>query len=460
MSLLSTLSVAQSGLQAASSAISVVGNNVANASTEGYHAKSLSTSTATSVLQSGSWFGTGTQIASIARASDNLLSEQLVDAQGDEARHSAASQILSVVEAEFSETDASGVATALSEFFDALEALTADPADNALRMDAVYAADALTASVQDAHSYLQSSADDAKGVIENQISSINETLEQIASLQQAISNDADTNGQGDLLDQRDALISELADSIGVSVEYGEDNEVTLFLDGHAILNDGEARTLSYGEDSDGNPTISLSSGEGSYEVTDGVGGSIGGQLDALAVIDALQSDLDSFVSNLADAFNAQHASGYDANGSAGGDLFSYTSGSEAASFQVSASILDDASLLALAGDASAAAGDGDNLSAMIDIQDQGIFGSASQTAEEFVSSIYATVGQEASAAAASADSAAATASDLDALHSAITGVNLDDEAVALIQWQAAYQAAARVISVTDELLGELMEIAR
>ena len=48
--------------------------------------------------------------------------------------------------------------------------------------------------------------------------------------------------------------------------------------------------------------------------------------------------------------------------------------------------------------------------------------------------------------------------DAAALLSSISGVNLDEEAADLLSWQAAYQAAARVISATDELLGDLMSM--
>ena len=48
--------------------------------------------------------------------------------------------------------------------------------------------------------------------------------------------------------------------------------------------------------------------------------------------------------------------------------------------------------------------------------------------------------------------------DINELRSSISGVNLDEEAVKLMQYQASYEAAARVISVTNSLLGELMDV--
>jgi flagellar hook-associated protein 1 len=49
-------------------------------------------------------------------------------------------------------------------------------------------------------------------------------------------------------------------------------------------------------------------------------------------------------------------------------------------------------------------------------------------------------------------------SSLESKHLSISGVNLDEEAVKLINYQRAYQASSRVIATSNELLGYLMEL--
>ena len=44
------------------------------------------------------------------------------------------------------------------------------------------------------------------------------------------------------------------------------------------------------------------------------------------------------------------------------------------------------------------------------------------------------------------------------MRAAISGVNFDEEASNLMHYQASYEAAARVITVSNGLLGTLMEI--
>jgi len=46
---------------------------------------------------------------------------------------------------------------------------------------------------------------------------------------------------------------------------------------------------------------------------------------------------------------------------------------------------------------------------------------------------------------------------LDSLHSQLHGVDLDEEAANLVTYQMAYQAAAKLVTVADRLLGNLLE---
>jgi flagellar hook-associated protein 1 FlgK len=68
------------------------------------------------------------------------------------------------------------------------------------------------------------------------------------------------------------------------------------------------------------------------------------------------------------------------------------------------------------------------------------------------------VAQSAQTARAATDGFRTFQQALDAQHQAITGVNLDEEAVRMITLQRAFQAAARVISTVDEMLEILVNL--
>jgi len=66
--------------------------------------------------------------------------------------------------------------------------------------------------------------------------------------------------------------------------------------------------------------------------------------------------------------------------------------------------------------------------------------------------------QEAGAMASRNEGLKSFYSTLESKHLGISGVNLDEEAVKLINYQRAYQASSRVIATSNELLGYLMEL--
>ena len=66
------------------------------------------------------------------------------------------------------------------------------------------------------------------------------------------------------------------------------------------------------------------------------------------------------------------------------------------------------------------------------------------------------LGADVSRAKGLAESGELLLSHLDGLRQSVQGVNIDEEVIALTQSQKAYQAAARVISVIDEMLDTLI----
>ena len=62
--------------------------------------------------------------------------------------------------------------------------------------------------------------------------------------------------------------------------------------------------------------------------------------------------------------------------------------------------------------------------------------------------------------AESSEAAGAVSEALTAQKESISGVSLDEEAIALLKFERAFQGASRFITVVDELLRELIAILR
>jgi flagellar hook-associated protein 1 FlgK len=83
-----------------------------------------------------------------------------------------------------------------------------------------------------------------------------------------------------------------------------------------------------------------------------------------------------------------------------------------------------------------------------------------QTAQQFYAN---TLNRVATAGADAANGAKTTSlvnDQLNAQRESVIGVNLDEEALSLIRYQRAFEAAARIVNTTNELLGTLINLGR
>ena len=78
----------------------------------------------------------------------------------------------------------------------------------------------------------------------------------------------------------------------------------------------------------------------------------------------------------------------------------------------------------------------------------------------FIGKISADVGRVAAEANTAIDSRSQMLAQARTMRDAVSGVSMDEEAVALVQFQRAYQATARMVSVLDEISKMAVNIGR
>jgi flagellar hook-associated protein 1 len=98
-----------------------------------------------------------------------------------------------------------------------------------------------------------------------------------------------------------------------------------------------------------------------------------------------------------------------------------------------------------------------NALALLDLRDEGMVDG--ETIANAYASVLADVGIRVQGAKASADMSKAIARDAQAARDNLSGVNLDEEAARLIQFQQAYQAAAKVLQVAQQVFDTLLQTA-
>jgi flagellar hook-associated protein 1 len=463
MSSINTLHIGRTGLKTASYGVEVAGQNVANASTEGYVRRRLSSETRVPHrTNTGISKGQGVQVANISRAIDRFTTERAFEALGEQSMAMTAQQSLSIIEANFREGDTASISDRLDRFFDSVTELTSEPSDHGLRMALRDAGKDLSDAVNRGGEALINSIRRAEDRVKDEITSVNLMLDEVETLNRRISDSDAVNGPGDLMDARDSLVEKIANKVGVEVDYRANGQVSLFVGGHALVQDVHVRHLSTAG-APGSLSVKMEAGDsGVVTIDDLLKGELGGIVKARDQAAASLASLDTFAQEFVDEINVQHSSGFDASGVPGLDFFSIAAGATNASTSMSldAVLADDSTLIAAAASPSAEVGDGVNLENILGVEDNALFSSGTMNSREFVASIYSDLGNAIVGFEVEAATHGAIVSDLNSLKEATSKVDLDEEAVSLIKYQASYQAAARIVTAADSLLQELMQMVR
>ena len=123
-------SIGISGLDAAQKAIGIIGNNIANAATEGYHRQRINLTPAYASQLGSILLGGGVNVSGVTRMIDSLLEQEILRQQSSLAQLSRELGSLRTVESAFGELSVgSSLSTAIDEFFNALQDLTAHPSE-------------------------------------------------------------------------------------------------------------------------------------------------------------------------------------------------------------------------------------------------------------------------------------------------------------------------------------------
>lgn len=310
-----------SALQAYSQALNVVSNNIANANTVGYSRQSA---TLTESVTGG------VQVSNVKRFTDALTVSRSLSDQTNYSRLDTFSSMASRVDSLLSGTS-SGLSSPMQKFFTAVNGVAADPQSTSARQTLLSTASNLSSQFNDIQNQLDSMNGEINSQLTQSVSQINQAAQSIAQLNNSIAL-AQGSGQSpnDLMDQRDQLVSQIAQNVGITTVMQTDGSMNVFTaGGQALVLGGTAQSLklvanTYGngdqEVAIGNPTVNINS-----QISGGV---IGGLLDLRSqLIAPTESKLGAIAAGLAQAFNAQHTQGVDQNGQMGGNFFTALTGS-------------------------------------------------------------------------------------------------------------------------------------
>ena len=446
--LFGSLSIALTSLSVSQQEMETTSNNVANANTPGYTREVAVTAAGDPVEIGSLGIGTGVVLQKIESLRDPMLQIQINQATQQNSSLNTSLSQLQQIQTQFA-SSSSGIGADISNFFNSLQQLSPDPSNLTLRQSVLSAADTLATDFNTAAGSLQTQRANVDQNVIQTVAQVNSLTSQLASVNQQISNIQATNPDpGPLVDQQNNLIQQLSALIDVQVIPTDQGITLATANGTTLVSGSQSFALTTQLGSNGTHDIMA----GNQDITSSLsGGSLAGLIQIRdQEIPSIGSSLDQLAAGLSTALNSANAQGYDLETPPvlGGNIFSTPPAGGIGAAAAITVTMTDPSLLAASSDGST--GSNGNLVNLSAVATQNIING--QTPIDAYSNLVGLVGSATSNTSADANASNTILQQLQDQNGSVSGVSLDEEASNLIQFQSAYQAAARVVSTINLLL--------
>jgi flagellar hook-associated protein 1 FlgK len=456
------LSIARSGVAAASAGLDVTAQNIANVGTAGYIRRGITQTELVGANAGGtvndvSLLGVGP--AGVTRSVDSYAQAQVRNANAAAVASDTQVSGLTQIQSALEQTN---LYAAITSFGTALQQLTSNPADSSLRTETLSDAQTMTQTFNLASAQLAAAGQGMQVDAASSVSQVNQLATNLAAINIKISSDSDpAANQAPLLDQRDALLQQLSQFADLTTTIQSNNTATVQLGGASgpqLVGGGATTNLAMAAAANG--TISFALGGSGFAVS---GGSLAGQQQSLAAVASTGNSLDAIAAALIGAANSAQTGGAALDGSAGQPLFSGTTASTIAVALTAPAQLatapagapvgspDPANLTALQAAVAAANPDPANLTAL-----QAAVAAANPGGQ--VSDLLFSVSSAVHSATTTQTALGAISTSAKTALQSQSGVSLDTEAANLLRYQQAYQASGKVMQTAQTLFDALLQI--
>ncbi len=459
------IEIGRRALQAGQTALQVTSHNIANASTPGFARQSVNLTNVAGVP--GSATGAGVNVSSVVSQRDAFLDSQARVEMQVLGRWEAMERAFVGIEGIFNEPTGAGSSEAgtifnepsglglsgsLSRFWNAWQDLANVPESGAARASVRQEADFLVTTMNQIYTRVADSRSGLDDDIVRQVREINGILDSLASINSEIPRtNLDGTVGGDLVDERNRLLEDLSSRVDISVLEKENGQVSVLLSGHNLVQHNQAVHLAVRTVTQNDFPTSVISFSDDGSLTPVREGQLSGLIEVRdKTVPDILARLDAVAGAMVTEVNRMHRTGTGALGSTAVDFFD-NSRLSASNIAVDDKIIADLNNIA----ASADGNSGDNgialaIAGMRNTDD--LAGLQGDTVEGFFFTLLGEVGSRSKEAQTMAENHRLFSSQIDNRRQAVQGVSLNDEASNLVLYQRAYQAAARTVSIIDDLM--------
>ncbi|MDX2185037.1 MAG: flagellar hook-associated protein FlgK [Gemmatimonadaceae bacterium] len=504
------MSIATTALRAQQMAIEVAANNIANAQTEGYTRVRAELNPLPPRLTPQGALGTGVSVSQLVRVRSTLLDGAFRREHAFAAESEARADILGRIEEIFAEPSENGLAATLDRFADAWSDLANNPTSGAAREITRQRGQQVAAWLNGADARMVSIENETYLRATEATDRLNQLVKQIADLNHAIiPMEVGGGAGGPLNDQRDRAIDELSALAGAEILKNPDGSVNVVVAGQTLVDGGTYKTLNAPTLVGGELRLTIGSSNEALTIRTG---SLKGILTLYNTdIANVRDQLDQVATAVVHGVNRWHRTGWSAAGDAlnlPGEDYDPTTpaalrGSRVDFFQsppgtvpgatptvtardirLSDEVLADVNVVS-AGRAgwngtAQVPQVGDNAIAlaiaelrsgtvMIDDTDTGLTnppattnlpGMNGRSMADFWRAAVTDLGLVSSRVQAERQAGDTLRQQTDVRRQGVSGVSIDEELIAITRAQQAYQAAAKVLTLVQELTAELAGLVR
>ncbi|WP_121611017.1 flagellar hook-associated protein FlgK [Mesobacillus foraminis] len=488
------LETARRGMFTQQSALNTTGHNIANANTPGYTRQRVNfeqtepyPAASMNRPQIPGQVGTGVQAGSIGRVREDFLDVQYRNENNKLGYWEFRAEAYQKLEEVMNEPSDSGLAETMNQFWQSLQDLAVNPQNAGARSVVRQRGVAVAETFNYLHSSLTSIQTDLKNEISVTEKEINSIAYQISEINKQIGG-IEPHGYlpNDLYDERDRLIDQLSTLANIKVEYtpsggnaskmaqgqaviklaggsdatlvngGSYNEMKINFDG----SDGSVRTTTVGGQSfdfaSANGKLKALIDSFGYETADGVKG----------VYPDMLAKLDDLAFTFVTEFNKVHQEGMSPNEIASGTNASnpfFEEGADRKGFagqiRLAQNIENSLDNIATASAANSTLGDASNVLKLANIINEAYDYSGNNEKASFRNFYEGVIGGMA-VSSQEAERLSLNSSSLkeavETRRQSVSAVSLDEEMSNMIQFQHAYNASARMITLVDELLDKVI----
>jgi len=462
----------KSGMVAAKAQMATTSHNISNANTEGYSRQRVQQKADNPTpFGQKNLIGQGTLLARTERVNDNYIEKQIRSAARDLSHLEEKDLALKQTEDIFNEMGGEGLNRLVAKFFNDFRKLGNEPDNEAVRQSV---RESTAAMANDFHR-LRGSVEEVRTHLDSRIEGFtkeaNSLADQVKDLNIKIKvQELSGAPANDLRDQRDLTMKRLSTYVDTSIHLDKDGAFNVDIKGVGPLVSGpNAEKFSVNrspDDGEGKPENSFSigfTGSASGDVTHSIsGGKLGALLEVRdQTLSSILNRLDELASTITESVNAIHREGVTSYGTKGVDFFKQLDGKERASQYIGLSdaITNDVNQIAAAATPDSP-GDNRIAVAISQIQNMRVMENGNSTLDSFYNGIVSDVGVVAGRNRNSLVQQKDISMQLDKMREQISGVSMDEETANLLQFQRAFDASAKVISVADQCLETVLNLRR